>query len=104
MRTVANQLGVALHRIRIYQELEQALVTTLTVLGAAMEVRDAYTALHEEAVADLAVGIAAELGLDPVRAAHDPLRGADPRPRQALGPQRDPAQAGPARATRSGRS
>jgi putative nucleotidyltransferase with HDIG domain len=66
MRTVANQLGVALHRIRIYGELEHALVTMLTVLGAAMEVRDAYTALHEEAVAELAVQIAAELGLDPL--------------------------------------
>jgi putative nucleotidyltransferase with HDIG domain len=65
MRTVANQLGVALHRIRIYGELEHALVTMLTVLGAAMEVRDAYTALHEEAVAELAVLIATELGLDP---------------------------------------
>jgi GAF domain-containing protein len=67
MRTVANQLGVALHRIRIYAELEHALVTTLTVLGAAMEARDAYTALHEEAVAELAVQIAAELGLEPVQ-------------------------------------
>lgn len=65
MRTVANQLGVALHRIRLYGELEHALVTMLTVLGAAMEVRDAYTALHEEAVAELAVAIARELGLDP---------------------------------------
>lgn len=64
MRTVANQLGVALHRIGIYGELEQALVTMLTVLGAAMEVRDAYTALHEEAVAQLAASTAAELGLD----------------------------------------
>jgi putative nucleotidyltransferase with HDIG domain len=66
MRVVAGQLGVALHRITIYQELERALVTTLTVLGAAMEVRDAYTALHEEAVAELAASIAAEMGLDPV--------------------------------------
>ena len=65
IRIVANQLGVALHRIGIYQELERALVTTLTVLGAAMEVRDAYTALHEAAVAELAVAIASELGLDP---------------------------------------
>jgi putative nucleotidyltransferase with HDIG domain len=65
MRTVANQLGVAVHRIGIYQELEDALVTTLTVLGAAMEARDAYTALHEQAVAELAEQIAAELGLDP---------------------------------------
>jgi putative nucleotidyltransferase with HDIG domain len=65
-RIVADQLGVALHRITIYRELEHALVTTLTVLGAAMEVRDAYTALHEEAVAELAASIAAEMGLDPV--------------------------------------
>lgn len=67
MRAIANQLGAAVHRIRIYEELEQALVTMLTVLGAAMEARDAYTALHEEAVADLAVQIAAELGLGPVQ-------------------------------------
>jgi putative nucleotidyltransferase with HDIG domain len=65
-RIIADQLGVALHRITIYQELERALVTTLTVLGAAMEVRDAYTALHEEAVAELAASIAAEMGLDPL--------------------------------------
>jgi putative nucleotidyltransferase with HDIG domain len=65
VRTVANQLGVALHRIDIYGELEHALVTMLTVLGAAMEARDAYTALHEEAVAELAAEIAAELELDP---------------------------------------
>ena len=65
LRAVANQLGVALHRINMYEELERALVTTLTVIGATMEVRDAYTALHEEAVAELAAAIAAELGLDP---------------------------------------
>ena len=67
MRTVANQLGVTLHRIGIYEDLERALVATLTVLGAAMEVRDAYTALHEEAVAELAAAIAAEMGLDPAQ-------------------------------------
>jgi putative nucleotidyltransferase with HDIG domain len=64
IRTLAGQLGVAVHRIGIYLELEHALVTTLTVLGAAMEARDAYTAMHEQAVAELAVEIAAELGLD----------------------------------------
>jgi putative nucleotidyltransferase with HDIG domain len=63
MRTVATQLGVALHRIAIYGDLEQALGTTLSVLSAAMEVRDPYTAQHEEAVAELAVATAAELGL-----------------------------------------
>jgi two-component system, cell cycle response regulator len=54
---------VALHRIAIYGDLEQALGTTLSVLSAAMEVRDPYTAQHEEAVAELAVATAVELGL-----------------------------------------
>jgi putative nucleotidyltransferase with HDIG domain len=65
MRTVVSQLGVALHRIAIYGELEEALVTTLSVLGAIMDLRDPYTAEHEQAVAELAVRTAAELGLDP---------------------------------------
>jgi HD-GYP domain-containing protein (c-di-GMP phosphodiesterase class II) len=64
MRTVVSQLGVALHRIAIYGELEEALVTTLSVLGAVMDLRDPYTAQHEQAVAELAVRTAAELGLD----------------------------------------
>jgi GAF domain-containing protein len=66
IRTVATQLGVALHRIAIYGELEEALVTTLAVLAGAMEMRDSYTAEHEQAVAALAVQIAEELGLEPV--------------------------------------
>src|ERR1019366_9147136 len=57
IRTVATQLGVALHRIAIYGELEEALVTTLAVLAGAMEMRDSYTAEHEQAVAALAVQI-----------------------------------------------
>ena len=67
MRTVASQLGVALHRIAIYGELEEALVTTLSVLSASMELRDPYTAEHERAVAGLAVRTAAELELDPAQ-------------------------------------
>ncbi len=56
---------MALHPIAIYGELEDALTTTLSVLAGAMEMRDPYTAAHEQAVARLAAGIAAELGLDP---------------------------------------
>jgi HD-GYP domain-containing protein (c-di-GMP phosphodiesterase class II) len=37
----------------------------LSVLGSAMEMRDPYTAEHEQAVAALAVEIAEELGLEP---------------------------------------
>jgi putative nucleotidyltransferase with HDIG domain len=65
IRTVATQLGVALNRIAIYGELEDALTTTLSVLAGAMEMRDPYTAAHERAVAGLAIAIANELGLEP---------------------------------------
>jgi putative nucleotidyltransferase with HDIG domain len=65
IRTVATQLGVALNRIAIYGELEDALTTTLSVLAGAMEMRDPYTAAHEQAVAGLAIAIANEMGLDP---------------------------------------
>ena len=65
IRTLATQLGVALHRIAIYGELEDALTTTLSVLAGAMEMRDPYTAAHEQQVAGLAIRIADELGLAP---------------------------------------
>ncbi len=67
IRTVATQLGVALNRIAIYGELEDALTTTLSVLAGAMEMRDPYTAAHERAVGGLAIAIANELGLEPAK-------------------------------------
>ena len=60
---VAAELGGALHRCRLYQELEQTFMTTLTVLCSAAEANDAYTAAHAEAVAGLATRVAGELGL-----------------------------------------
>lgn len=65
MQTVAAQLGVALHRIRVYAELEDALFTMLSLLGSAMEARDSYTAMHEEAVAKLVGAVAMQFGLSP---------------------------------------
>ncbi|MCW2966874.1 MAG: phosphohydrolase, partial [Solirubrobacteraceae bacterium] len=63
LELVAAELGGALHRCRLYQELEQAFMTTLTVLCSAAEANDAYTAAHAEDVAALAAGVASELGL-----------------------------------------
>ncbi|MDX6666525.1 MAG: hypothetical protein QOG68_2731 [Solirubrobacteraceae bacterium] len=63
LELVATELGATLHRCRLYQELEQAFTTTLRVLCAAAEANDGYTADHEERVAELAAGVAAQLGL-----------------------------------------
>ena len=66
MQAVAAQLGATLHRCQLYGALEDAFVTTLGVLSEAVEAKDAYTASHEDGVADLAEAIAARLGLDAV--------------------------------------
>jgi putative nucleotidyltransferase with HDIG domain len=63
LELVATELGSTLHRCRLYQELEQAFTTTLRVLCAAAEANDGYTAAHEEGVAELAVGVASQMGL-----------------------------------------
>ncbi|MEE4203212.1 MAG: HD domain-containing phosphohydrolase, partial [Halieaceae bacterium] len=44
--------------------LAEAMGQTIQVLADAVEMRDAYTAGHQNAVSDIAVAIAAELGLD----------------------------------------
>ena len=61
--TAAAQAGAALHRCELVQELEHAFLTTLGVLSDALERKDAYTAMHADEVAELAVAVARRLGL-----------------------------------------
>jgi putative nucleotidyltransferase with HDIG domain len=63
IEAIAAQLGTALHRAQLHAELENALITTLGVLSDGLEAKDAYTADHTDAVADLAVGVARRLGI-----------------------------------------
>jgi len=65
LETVATQLGATLHRVRLYEQLEAAFTTTLVVLSDAVQAKDAYTAEHENGVADLSIRVAARLGVDP---------------------------------------
>lgn len=62
---VAAEVGLALHRCRLYSELESAFTTTLAVLSSAMGAKDPYTASHEDRVAELAVRVAGRMGLNP---------------------------------------
>jgi putative nucleotidyltransferase with HDIG domain len=59
---IAAQLGAALHRCRLYADLEGAFMTTLGVLSDAVHHKDAYTADHEDDVAALADRVAERLG------------------------------------------
>jgi putative nucleotidyltransferase with HDIG domain len=63
LELVATELGATLHRCRLYQELEHAFTTTLSVLCATAEANDGYTAAHEQGVAELAAGVASQLEL-----------------------------------------
>ena len=52
---VAGQVGAAIYRCQLVDELEGAFLTTLGVIADAVELQDAYTADHANEVADLAV-------------------------------------------------
>ncbi len=62
--TLAAHVGGALHRSRLFGELESTFVTTLGVLSDALEAKDSYTAAHADDVADVAVGVARRLGIE----------------------------------------
>jgi len=61
--TLAAQVGGALHRTQLFEELESTFVTTLGVLSDALETKDSYTAAHADDVADVAVRVGRRLGL-----------------------------------------
>ena len=63
---VASQVGAAVHRCQLVDELEGAFLTTIGVLSDAVELRDAYTADHANEVAELAVAVGTGLGLSGV--------------------------------------
>ena len=60
---VAGQLGSAIYRCQLVDELEGAFLTTLGVLADAVELQDAYTADHANEVADLAVSVGRRMGI-----------------------------------------
>jgi len=60
---VVAQVGAAMHRCALTQELETSFATTLGVLADVLETKDAYTADHADMVADLALQTGRDLGL-----------------------------------------
>lgn len=60
---VAGQVGAAIYRCQLVDELEGAFLGTLGVLADAVELQDAYTADHANEVAELAVRVGARMGI-----------------------------------------
>jgi diguanylate cyclase (GGDEF)-like protein len=64
VQTIADHIGGALLTAELYRELEQTYVGTAAALAAALEAKDNYTADHAQSIAELAVAVGDELGLD----------------------------------------
>jgi diguanylate cyclase (GGDEF)-like protein len=60
---VVAQIGAALHRCQLVDEMERSFSTTLGLLCDALERKDPYTADHAEQVAGIAMATAERLGL-----------------------------------------
>jgi diguanylate cyclase (GGDEF)-like protein len=64
IETVADQLGAALRSATLYEQLERAYIGTAEALGAALEAKDAPTALHARSIVRTAESVGRVLGLD----------------------------------------
>ncbi len=61
---MAGQIGSAIYRCTLVDELEGAFLSTLGVIADAVELQDPYTADHANEVAELAVAVGRRLGID----------------------------------------
>jgi HD-GYP domain-containing protein (c-di-GMP phosphodiesterase class II) len=65
LAAVGNQAGVALHRVRLLDDLERLLFDTIRAIAATVDAKDGYTHRHSERVAALARRLAVEIGQGP---------------------------------------
>jgi len=62
---IASQLAVALENARLYEEMRQLFISTVSSLANAIDAKSPWTKGHSERVMRVAAGIAQDLGLDP---------------------------------------
>lgn len=60
--TLANQTAVAIENARLYDELKESFVQSVTALANAIDIRDTYTNTHSQQIADWAAKTARQLG------------------------------------------
>jgi HD-GYP domain-containing protein (c-di-GMP phosphodiesterase class II) len=64
LEAIAAQLGSTLRALELYDSLERAYVGTAEALSAVLEAKDPYTAHHSDSIAERAVAVGRELGID----------------------------------------
>ncbi len=62
LKAIAEMGGTAIHRSRLYQDLEESYIEMVLTLARAIDARDAYTGGHSERLAGLAEAAARMLG------------------------------------------
>jgi putative nucleotidyltransferase with HDIG domain len=62
LRSIAEMAGMAIHRSRLYQDLQDSYIDLVRTLVRALDARDAYTGGHSERLADWSEGTARLLG------------------------------------------
>ncbi len=60
---LADHIGIALENAWNYQKIEEVLEQVVQTLSATLEIRDPYTAGHQQRVSEIAVALAQEMGL-----------------------------------------
>ena len=60
--TLANQTAVAIENARLYDELRESFVQSVTALANAIDIRDTYTNTHSQQIANWAAQTARQLG------------------------------------------
>ena len=64
LAAVGNQAGIALHRARLMEEVEQLFLDVMKAIASIIDAKDGYTHKHSERVAAFGVRLARHLGFD----------------------------------------
>ncbi len=89
----AGQLAVAIENARLYDDLEDTFIGTISALAAAVDAKDPHTYGHSNEVTDHAIAIAEKIGLPQPDIETDQARCAAARHRQDRNRRRDSEQA-----------